>query len=265
MHEIDLNTGNLLIDRLNRVIKIDGDWSIAALTHPELLSEQPNEITPNLLSALPYLPGYFAYNWLDIRQFGEDCPSQIFDDELLSAPHYRAEINQAILKLLFLPEAYIRSFIGCYLDENKEQFISEFLIRRAALKESAMALESFCTYLDSPEAVETIEAHFNEMQAFSVNQWFPVLEEDERALFLLEFRQLQKEFAREKQHSPDTVAFDSDNGIYMGGAAAVKDVALSVSNQHRLFQKVPSASSGGGLLVKRTSTCSDLAGLGATY
>ncbi len=106
-HEIDLNTGNLLINRQNKIVKFDGDWSLAALMHPDVLRGKPANITSNLLSQLPYLPNYFAYNWLDIRRFGESHPSTLFTDDLLLAPHYRAEINQTILRILLLPESYI--------------------------------------------------------------------------------------------------------------------------------------------------------------
>ena len=254
LNEIDLNTGNLLINRFNKVIKLDGDWSMAALTHAELLAEKAADITPALLSSLPYLPGYFAYNWLDIRRFGVDHISQIFDDGLLSAQHYKAEIHQAILQILLLPKSYMNAFIASYLPaEEKEVFMRTFLLRQAELKESAMQLDSFREYLASSKALDRVQAHFENMQVFAVNQCFPVLKAGEHELFVLEFDALRKEFIRKMQPSPDTVACDLDN------TQATSALAL---NRYRQFQEAPST---GNLLVKRSSTCSDLSGLTANF
>ncbi len=154
----------------------------------------------------------------------------------------------------------MRAFFAFYLIEDVDYFMGEFSARKTELKHSAMGLGSFCDYLISVEAREITQACFHDMNDFSVNTWFPVLQSDEHEQFKREFKLLQEQVMPKAHASPNTVTADLDGMVDTKGDEEERVTeASSVLNQHRLFRAKPSISSCD--VVKRSSTCSDLASL----
>ncbi len=208
LHEIDLNLGNVVINSNNKVIKIDGDWSMASLVRPDLLDNKPAQITPRLLESLPYLPpsDYVAHNWLDICSGGNVVEkSAIFHDDLLIAPHYIAEINQAILGILLLPRHFIQQFINMYMLEDTGSLLDIVLMRQAELKESAMQTASFIAYITSPEARTTARHQFDHMKQFSANDLYPIIHPTDHGMLQQSFDALRSELMPNDHGSPNTV------------------------------------------------------------
>ncbi len=180
IHEIDLNLNNIGLDKNNRVVKIDGDWSAAGLIEPNLLQGITTTITPDLIEHLPFIDHYYCYNWLDIIQekknFGS---SSMVDADLSKSPSFRKEINQTILALLLIPEFYIHAFVSHYLPNYlRHQTIEAFLSRQQELYSSAMNLDSFVNPKQTFDDFD-IEAYTKHLQQFSAHLWFPVLEKND--------------------------------------------------------------------------------------
>ena len=259
LHEIDLNLENVVVNNQNKVIKIDGDWSMAALVRPDLLHKQPAELTPLLLKNLLYLPesDYVAFNWFDICQRTVNLKkSAIFDETLLSAPHYIAEINQAMLKILLLPRHYIQQFIELYMPENTAMLLDIFISRQAELKESAMQMASFLTFLASPEASVVAQHQLDHIKLFAANDWYPVIQPAEHGMLHRAFDALVTELIPSNHGSPRNVTM-IDNLERAEEPSAMQAVA-SVKNNNRLF----SSSAGAGASTLRLNrTCYDLSAL----
>ncbi len=249
LHEVDLNPGNLILKDEQKLIKLDGDWCFVGLTRPELLGEKPARITAEILRALPHVQGYVAYNWLDMRRFGRSYSSSMVDDELRMAPHFQAEINQAILKLLLLPVSYAREFIKCYLTDYQDYFLIEFTERQAELLNSALQLDSFRIYLRSAEADAVMDTHLDALQGFAGTQEGLLLEPDNQVAVLSEFWGLREKLLRAVQVSPNNVWVDHGQRLDTG-----------MSSPLRMFSPTKDVASTG--LVRRSSTCSNLLEMG---
>ena len=167
LHEIDLNMGNLGLNQHNKFIKIDGDWSFSSLVRPDLLVGKSSDITPELFDSLPYLTNYEAHNWLDILNKGEPTSSDVFSDDLIDAPHFRLEINAAILQIILLPDSYIRRFAEFYLPGNYESLNSFLLEKKEKLKQSAVENESFIRFLSSPDAEDVMRFHLSTIKNYA--------------------------------------------------------------------------------------------------
>lgn len=178
LHEVDLKNGNIGLDKLKNVVKIDGDWCFAAIRYRAFSYK---EITPKLLDNLPFIVGYDAFNWLDIYQQGIAQFSSIVDENLTVAEHFRAEINEAILKVALLPEFYIRALVDSFMPIRVEadQFIS-FLKRRCEeLALAGLSSESFIQYFLSGAARECVVQHLHHLKTFKVHGDYAILKPEE--------------------------------------------------------------------------------------
>ena len=184
LHEIDLNPGNLGINRQGKVLKIDGDWSFAFVLHPELFLDKPVHITYELIDHLPFLNGYFAYNWLDIISVGRVYPaSNIVDTSLSDATDFKAEVNEAILKILCVPTWYLQQFIDRYVHRPTTALNDTLRSRQLDLKLSAMQRESFVRYLLSPLAREILTDFRYQLKQFTAHIRFPIMSASSYEIF----------------------------------------------------------------------------------
>lgn len=185
LQEIDLKNGNICLNQNNQVIKIDGDWCFAAIRHAKF-KEYKKNITPNLLLTLPFPFGYSAFHWLDIYNKGvASLNSAIVDDDLANKPHFRQEINEAILKILVLTDDYISRFVDAYVSVGikADVFISYLKNRRQELKLTALQDQSFKAYLVSPLAKELLKKHLVHMKNFLANGHYSIIEKKDHFSF----------------------------------------------------------------------------------
>ncbi len=178
LQEIDLKNGNICLNEKDQVIKIDGDWCFAAIRNPSF-KEYKKDITTNLLLTLPFPFSYSAFNWLDIYINGvATLTSNIVDDNLATSSHFREEVNEAILKILLIPDEYISKFVDAYISISihVNVFISYLKNRREELKLVALRDESFITYLKSSSAKKTLNQHLLHIKSFVVNSHYPIID-----------------------------------------------------------------------------------------
>ena len=181
LQEIDLKNGNICLNDKNQVIKIDGDWCFAGIRDRNY-QYVPKGLSAALLHSLPYLKEMYAYNWLDVIE--ERCSygnSLIVDTALSKAPHFRNEVNQAILKTLLLPNNYIKSFVDAFIPVGSDanRFITYLQERQEELKAIALKDTSFQNYLLSPAAQNDIRDHFIHMKEFVVHGIQPIIQPTE--------------------------------------------------------------------------------------
>lgn len=165
LQEIDFKNGNVGLNAKQQVIKIDGDWCFSGLTDD--FSDEKYNITLQSIEQLPYPVDYYAFNWLDLIQ--EDVKktnSAIVNKTLSQKPLFRAEVNQALLKICLLPDYFIELFVQAYMPTEEQRFITLIKNRRDELKQSALKNASFNEYLRSPQALLDADNLLLQMQSF---------------------------------------------------------------------------------------------------
>lgn len=180
LQEIDLKNGNVGLDNQNRVAKIDGDWCFAEGRYQG--GGLHYSITPETIASLPYPKDFYAFNWLDIIQQEVAYPvSHIIDNTLTDSPQFRAEVNQAMLKICLLPDSLIERYVAKFKSgDDTAAFIEKMKARRNVLQASALQNPSFQAYLTTEQASLDAESLAAQMNSFVVNGETEVVAPDER-------------------------------------------------------------------------------------
>ncbi|HSW71191.1 MAG TPA: hypothetical protein VLH77_04355 [Gammaproteobacteria bacterium] len=152
LNEIDLRTGNLLLNHLNQIIKIDGDWCFAKLKE-KILAGSNFQITENEIASLPFPGNYAANNWIGIIFNGKNAVSP-WDPDLSTNPFIRAEVNYALLKVLILPNLLFVRFIQHYARAECIEIFNELMLRKSQLSKAALKNNDFHIYLNDSEQVQ---------------------------------------------------------------------------------------------------------------
>lgn len=189
LHEVDLNSYNIGIDSTNKVYKIDGDWTLAALSTPFLFKGITTEITEQLIENLPFVNNYFVYNWLDIVKKKKNySASNIVDANLSSSPLFRAEINEAILKILLLPTGYMQYFIATYMSENLvNDILFAFKERQQELLNVVLSNDSFIDYLNRGLASSIKTSYLAQIKNFKANDCRLIVDEEKFSLLTSDY------------------------------------------------------------------------------
>jgi hypothetical protein len=180
LQEIDLKNRNIGLNRYGHVIKIDGDWCFAAIRDADF-SAYKKDITPELLNSLPIPIGYTAFNWLDLYQEAvASFTSTIVNESLSNAPHFREEINEAMLKILVLPDEYIKRFVDAFVpvSAKADVFIKYLMNRREELKCAALQNASFKQFLLDKAPQDVVKEHILHMNGFLANGKYPIVEDN---------------------------------------------------------------------------------------
>lgn len=175
LQEIDLKNGNIGLDNQGRVIKIDGDWCLAGRLGGKYAAKNYG-LTPNTIARLPYPTDFYTFNWLDlVVQSQAVAQSAIVNHDLSNAPQFRAEVNQAMLKIVLLPDSFIEGFVDSYMPAGGEAFVRLIRERRDELLNSAAQNESFIEYLSTDQAANDTKALILHMNAFQANGAQPIV------------------------------------------------------------------------------------------
>ena len=171
VREIDLKNGNLGLDDRGRVIKIDGDWSFAGLSEGRFPTPQYQySLTAEAVESLPYPKDFYTFNWLDLTQNNiHSITSEIVNPALSQAPQFRAEINQAMLKICLIPDSFIDKFVDAYMPAGADRFVTLIKARRDELRLSALQNRSFQDYLNSSQVGVDALNFIEQMKSFQVN------------------------------------------------------------------------------------------------
>lgn len=194
VQEVDLKNGNIGLNSENQVIKIDGDRCFAYNRYIKKYM-----ITKYSIAALPFVSDFYAFNWLDIiTENTEHYCSRILGSALSTAPQFRAEVNQAILKILFLPDLFIENFIDTYMSCAGQELVNLIKFRRNLLCEAALENASFHTYLASSDAQHDLSAILEQMKSMSTPSG-GIINIKHHEQLETEFNALQSSFLKAKQ------------------------------------------------------------------
>lgn len=161
LQEVDLKNGNVGLDKHRRVIKIDGDWCFA--------EGYSKRITTASIDSLPYPKDFSAFNWLDLIQMRKNfASSSIVNPKLSQSVQFRSEVNEAMLKICLLPDAFIDQFVNAYMPAGGERFANLIKTRRIELRLSALQNPSFQIYLNTPQAVTDATDITHQMMQFKI-------------------------------------------------------------------------------------------------
>ena len=206
--EGDFKNGNVGLDDKNRVIKIDGDYGFYSF---ENLQECP--ITPENIGNLPYPPKDFhANNWLDLVKLGTKLPnSTLIDAELADSPQFRSEVNQAMQRIILIPDSYLQQFLGAYMPGNewadkRQEFTDLILLRRDQLKNAALNNDSFKSYLQTEEADANAKQMLEQLKSFKA-AGEPVVSSEE-------YSQLESNFNQQRNFADNTEFSECQAGLY---------------------------------------------------
>lgn len=157
LEEMDLKNGNIGIDGQNRVVKIDGDQSLASLLNYNLKFN----LTSETIAKLPAKSTFSASNWLSF------LPKTLSINE-----QYRSEINQAMLRVLALSDDYVDKFVEFYIPEDNEisrkSYAELIKTRRDNLKIAALENSSFRQYIFTPSAQKDFNEFLHHIKSFSI-------------------------------------------------------------------------------------------------
>lgn len=220
LQEIDFKNGNIGLDNQNRVIKIDGDWCFAEERCKEIEIEKRKafgkaltepckfDITADNIASLPLPKGFYSYNWLDLVLQGTKHPkSNIINPfTLMHSEQFRAEVNQAILKICLLPNAFTALFVDNYIEAGGQKYIDLLKRRRSALIAAAYQLPSFATYLHSAQAEQDMQQLQNHLATFKVNDNKLVLPAQRQS-------QINSMITENFKHLKSTLQINSDNAV----------------------------------------------------
>lgn len=181
LQEIDFKSGNVGLDYLGRVIKIDGDWSLAPL-HDTGYKPESFKITPETLARLPWPVDFYAFNWLDLIMEGvAHTTTRFISHTLPSEPRFRNEINQALLRICLLPDSYIEKLVNIHMPGSAIRVFAHIQKRRAQLLNSALQNESFQAYLCTAEVRIDLLYFCNHLKKFKTNDEPILVSEVEQA------------------------------------------------------------------------------------
>lgn len=204
LQETDLKNGNIGLDKDQRVIKIDGDWSLSALAEgkrrdgSEMFPIRQFQITKELLDGLPYPTGYPAHNWLQHRKNGRSIETG-FTNGLEQNLDLKREVYETIQKVMLTPDGFICGLADACFPAGAKRY-SDFLIKRKKeLTAVAITMPQFMKYLDTKQAKRVELQHHKHLESFNVGGEVAVLRiasDDEKSFKSGYGSKLKSELAR---------------------------------------------------------------------
>lgn len=177
LNEIDFKAGNVVINKENEVIKIDGGQCfVDAMKHRSSYEKKIIfDITSQDLQELPGLINYTPYNWLDLITYRKkettyerttNLDSPLFN--IKNNDNFKHEVNQTILRIILLPDVLINYFVKNYTPNEKIsiQLMNNIIERKQQLKKAAFEMENFRIYLSNLEALEEIKKYISYLKTF---------------------------------------------------------------------------------------------------
>lgn len=176
MGDLDVKLGNILISTDGKNNKkargIDGDWNLAELRD----SQYSLEITEKDIAHLPFI-NHPTHNWLDIYRGGkynsnyatkqEPC---LIDVNLPNNPLFRKDVNDALLKIILLPDVAIKKLIHHHTDDkNTIVLLEEKIISRTnKMRQAAIQNKDFQNYIGTDAANKCFEKTVAELNNFKM-------------------------------------------------------------------------------------------------
>ncbi|MBA3536768.1 MAG: hypothetical protein H0T84_09190 [Tatlockia sp.] len=187
LQEIDFKNGNVCLDSDNRVIKIDGNCCFAGGRYSLGKKVENFKLEPDTIDSLPFPKHYSWVNWLDMDS--NKTKSDIIDLLHSYSLSFRAEVNQAMLKICLLPDSFIESFIDLYMPASGQLFIDLIKCRREELQQSVLQNNSFKIYLTTANALSDAINILQQMKSFKSAEE-PVIADNQHTQLENDFGQL---------------------------------------------------------------------------
>jgi hypothetical protein len=175
LQETDAKLGNMLIDKQNRIVKIDGDWCFSGQINPSKFKEKYS-INSIDIRNLPFLEAFKPYNWLDIfcagkfnsKAYRTNGHTALVSHDFNNNPEFRREVNETLLKLLILPHSIIEKFISHFTSNTDiaDHMHTLLTSRLEAMRAEALEEKSFQQYIVSDKAKEYFKVAFEELTKF---------------------------------------------------------------------------------------------------
>jgi hypothetical protein len=220
LEDIDFKNGNVSLDCFNRIIKIDGDWCFA-----ERMYKGDYNLTPDLIENLPYPKNYKTHHWLDITKAGvQNHVSSIVNPQLSTSLQFRAEVNQAMLKICLIPDSFIESFVDSYTDTGGQRFVDFIKSRRDQLTQSALENNSFKSYLNSAAAHWDAQNILGQMKSFN-NVYQPIIAPNQQA-------KLESDFSQFLSRTPELAKVNPFNSLRPDCELLMNEIKAIINPNH---------------------------------
>lgn len=152
--------GNIGADVNNEAVKLDGHETQLARRDFEFAQRHP--LTMSDISNLPRPPAYVNSNWLNNNS---DGPYSSLWFLMSFNARFHLEVNRTLLKLIVLPDIFIEQLIhnnSTRSDYIKIAIIAQFIERKKILKEQALQIPSFISFIAD-------DNHQTELEKFAAN------------------------------------------------------------------------------------------------
>jgi hypothetical protein len=236
LNEVDLKFDNIVKNKeCNAVAKIDSDCCFYSLLDQSTAMRVNFDPTPILIARLPFPESYPAYNWLGFLSENETYDARRYGDaSSLRSPEFCEELNQALLRIILMPDCYIHALVETFLVRAQYDQVSSFLIeRRDLIRHAALLNTSFKAYLKSPEASSDAGVYLLALEAFQSHR-VTILSPGKRYMFGAEFTARCHELGLSACPSP--LSFDKENAPNM--AASPLPSRASPSATQRFYDSV---------------------------
>lgn len=226
LQEIDLKNGNIGLNDQNQVIKIDGDWCFAEPKPP-----RRNKLSPHAIAQLPYpTKDNYTFNWLEVvKEAVYQTQSNILAPNLSNAAPFRAEVNEALLKICLIPDCYLGHFVDHYMPASGRYYLKLLQARRDELTQSAQQNPSFNAYLKKPATRLEAQLFLHYLKEFKA-AGIPMIPFAEHARVEMDFKILHDKLI------PATTAKNTKTPIHSTTASTHSANELFVECQQLLTQ-----------------------------
>lgn len=246
LHEIDLGLGNIGIDSENRVVKIDGDWTMAEVSHPRYFTDLDTRIDTRLLLDVFYFDAYPVYNWFDIIEKNKilEEGSQIFPKNINDSPSFKNEFYEMIMMIALLPDEYYYKMVRMCLPSSECSYTFQFLqSRKEALLDAAFQIDNFVEYvLRTFTSADMVLNEFIEyIGHFKIQKDELLLPESERSTFLAMFNANRRQLlqtATRTLSSPKGIEHSFSSSSMFGSQYQLRIKGLPLNETSRALTKL---------------------------
>ena len=188
LHEIDLSLENIRIDIHGRVVKLDGDWTLAKIVNPEQFPEEMNtRIDARLLLDVFHFDHYAVFNWFDLIEATKKKKdlSEIIPRDMMCSPSFQTEYFEMILWIALCPDdVYLKLIQACIGYEESHATLDMLVKRKIDLIESALQNPRFVDYLINKKTTHllfptSLKEH---MLQFKLHKDFELLSSDAQVM-----------------------------------------------------------------------------------
>ena len=243
LHEIDLSLENVCMDIHGRVVKLDGDWTLAKIVHPEQFSKEMNtRIDARLLMDVFFFDHYAVFNWFDLIEATKKKKdiSEIIPRDMMSSPSFQQEYFEMIIWIALCPdEVFLKLIQACIGIEECNATIDILARRKIDLIESALQNPRFVEFLLSKKAPDNLFPTLlkEHMMEFTLHKDYQLLSAEDRGLLDEKVNETQcrlNTMLMRIQSSPKGVAHSFSGTFNFQSSTSLRTASFSTRNLSNL-------------------------------